>query len=75
MEPDFSRPGKPTENAFIEAFNGQFRQESLNENWFLSLEDPAEKVGFWQRHYMSRAARRCTAAVSLFRINVRLSGR
>ena len=33
----FSRPGKPTDNAFIEALNGRFRQECLNENWFLSL--------------------------------------
>ena len=44
VELDFSRPGKPTDNAFIEAFNGRFRQECLNENWFLSLEDAVEKV-------------------------------
>ena len=44
VELDFSRPGKPTNNAFIEAFNGRFRQECLNENWFLSLEDAVEKV-------------------------------
>ena len=47
----FSRPGKPTDNAFIEAFNGRFRQERLNENWFLFLEDAAEKVESWRRHY------------------------
>ena len=47
----FSRPGKPTDNAFIEAFNGRFRQECLNENWFLFLEDAAEKVESWRRHY------------------------
>ena len=51
VELDFSRPGKPTDNAFIEAFNGRFRQERLNENWFLSLEDAAEKVESWRRHY------------------------
>lgn len=33
VELDFSRPGKPTDNAFIEAFNGRFREECLNENW------------------------------------------
>ena len=33
---DFSRPGKPTDNAFIEAFNGRFRAECLNAHWFLS---------------------------------------
>ncbi len=36
---DFSRPGKPTDNPFIESFNGSFRDECLNVNWFLSLED------------------------------------
>lgn len=34
---DFSRPGKPTDNAFIEAFNGRFRAECPNAHWFLSL--------------------------------------
>ena len=48
---DFSRPGKPTDNAFIESFNGRFRQECLNENWFLSLEDAQEKVETWRLHY------------------------
>jgi putative transposase len=41
---DFSRPGKPTDNAFIESFNGSFRDECLNTNWFLSLEDAKEKI-------------------------------
>ncbi len=36
---DFSRPGKPTDNALIESFNGSFRDECLNVHWFLSLED------------------------------------
>ena len=36
---DFSRPGKLTDNAFIESFNGKFRAECFNENWFLSLTD------------------------------------
>ena len=51
VELDFSRSGKPTDNAFIEAFNGRFRQECLNENLFLSLEDAAEKVESWRRYY------------------------
>ena len=51
VELDFSQPGKPTDNAFIEAFNGRFRQECLNENWFLSLEDAEEKVESWRKHY------------------------
>ena len=41
---DFFRPGKPTDNAFVEAFNGRFRAECLNAHWFLSLADAAEKL-------------------------------
>ncbi len=48
---DFSRPGKPTDNAFIEAFNARLRAECLNESWFLSLGDAREKVEAWRRHY------------------------
>ena len=51
VELDFSRPGKPTDNAFIESFNGRLRQECLNENWFLSLEDVREKVEVWREEY------------------------
>ncbi len=39
VEIDFSRPGKPTDNAFIEAFNARLRAECLNASWFLSLAD------------------------------------
>tara|TARA_Y100000310_G_C20194212_1_gene583894 strand:+ start:111 stop:578 length:468 start_codon:yes stop_codon:yes gene_type:complete len=53
VELDFSRPGKPTDNAMIESFNARVRQECLNENWFLSLEDAQEKVEAWRRHYNS----------------------
>ena len=48
---DFSRPGKPTDNAFIEAFNGRFRAECLNAHWFLSLADAREKLEDWSRYY------------------------
>ncbi len=48
---DFSRPGKPTDNAFIEAFNGRFRAECLNTHWFLSLADAQEKLEDWRRDY------------------------
>ncbi len=48
---DFSRPGKPTDNAFIESFNGSFRDECLNVNWFLSIEDAAEKVQAFKHDY------------------------
>jgi transposase InsO family protein len=48
---DFSRPGKPTDNAYIEAFNGRFRSECLNAHWFLTLADAAEKMEAWLRYY------------------------
>lgn len=48
---DFSRPGKPTDNAYIESFNGSFRDECLNLNWFLSLADAQEKIENWRLEY------------------------
>ena len=48
---DFSRPGKPTDNAFIEAFNSKLHSECLNAHWFLSLQDACEKLEAWRRHY------------------------
>jgi putative transposase len=48
---DFSRPGKPTDNAFIESFNSRLRQECLNQSWFLSLEDAQEKIEAWRMEY------------------------
>ena len=51
VELDFSRPGKPTDNAMIEAFNARLRAECLNESWFLSLGDAREKVERWRRYY------------------------
>ena len=48
---DFSRPGKPTDNAYIESFNGSFRDECLNTHWFLSMEDAIEKVEAWRTEY------------------------
>jgi transposase InsO family protein len=44
VELDFSRPGKPTDNAFIESFNGKFRSECLNAHWFLTLDDARLKM-------------------------------
>jgi putative transposase len=48
---DFSRPGKPMDNAMIESFNGSFRDECLNVNWFLSMEDAREKIEKWREDY------------------------
>jgi len=51
VELDFIRPGKPTDNGIIEAFNGRLRQECLNESWFLSLDDARQKVEAWRQEY------------------------
>ena len=48
---DFSRPGKPMDNATVESFNGSFRDECLNVNWFLSMEDAQAKIEKWRRDY------------------------
>jgi putative transposase len=48
---DFSRPGKPTDNGLIEAFNGRLRAECLNEHWFLNLADAQEKLDAWRDDY------------------------
>jgi putative transposase len=47
----FSRPGKPTDNAMIESFNGTLRDECLNVNWFLSIEDARDKIEEWRTEY------------------------
>lgn len=44
VELDFSRPGKSTDNAKIEIFNGRFKQECFNLHWFLSIEDALGKT-------------------------------
>ena len=48
---DFSRPGKPTDNAYVESFNGRLREECLNANWFLSLADAQAKIEGWRHEY------------------------
>jgi putative transposase len=48
---DFSRPGKPTDNAFIESLNGKFRMECLNVHWFTSLDEMRRICEDWRRDY------------------------
>ncbi|MCP1366159.1 integrase core domain-containing protein, partial [Halomonas sp. BBD48] len=47
----FIQPGKPTQNAFIESFNGKFRDGCLNQHWFLSLADARHEITQWRTHY------------------------
>ena len=48
---DFSRPGKPTDNSFVEAFNGKVRAECIDQNWFLSLADARLKCEAFRHEY------------------------
>lgn len=48
---EFSRAGKPADNAFIESFNGTFRDECLNADWFESLKDAKMQIAVWRQEY------------------------
>ena len=47
----FIEPGKPQQNAYIESFNGRFRDECLNEHWFLSMRHAREIIAAWYQEY------------------------
>lgn len=47
----FITPGKPTQNAYAESFNGKFRDECLNQHWFINLRDAREKIEIWRQDY------------------------
>lgn len=44
-------PGKPNQNAYIESFNGRFRDECLNEHWFTSVDHARVVIEAWRREY------------------------
>ncbi len=48
---DFSRPGKPTDNAFVESFNGTFRAECLDAHWFNDLNEAKRVIEDWRQEY------------------------
>jgi len=48
---NFIRPGKPMENAYIESFNGRFKDECLNDNWFMSLQQARDIIEAWRVNY------------------------
>jgi len=47
----FIRPGKPTDNGYIESFNGKFRDECLNQFWFVNLLEARERIEAWRQDY------------------------
>src|SRR3546814_16124903 len=46
-----TQPGNPTQNAYVESFNGKFRDECLNENWSISLEHARAVIAIWRKDY------------------------
>ena len=48
---DFIDRGKPVQNAYIESFNGKFRDECLNQHWFLSLDEARKEIEKWRVDY------------------------
>lgn len=48
---EWIQPGKPTQNAYIESFNGKFRDEFLNENLFIDVDDAQVKAEKWRQYY------------------------
>ena len=50
------QPGRPMENGYVESFNGRFRDECLNENWFSSLADARERIAQWKQGLQRTAA-------------------
>jgi len=60
----FSRPGKPTDNPFIESFNGRLRQECLDQSWFVSIEDARNKIENWRLDYNANRPHRSLGNVT-----------
>jgi len=48
---NFSRPGKPTDNAFIESFNGTFRDECLDVHWLETFVEARQLIETWRQEY------------------------
>lgn len=48
VELHFIQPGKPVQNSFVESFNDKFRDECLNQSWFVSLADACPAIGDWR---------------------------
>lgn len=58
---DFSRPGKPVDNAFVESFNGTVRRECLSQHWFMGLEDAQTTLDAWREDYNNHRPHRSLA--------------
>jgi len=48
---DYIAPGRPMENGYIESFNGKFREECLNQNWFQNMSEASIIIEAWRKDY------------------------
>ena len=62
----FIEPGKPSQNAFVESFNGKFRDECLNENWFDGMQDARKKIEMWRVDYNTQRPHRSLRQLTPF---------
>ncbi len=58
----FIQLGKPTQNPFVESFNGKFREYCLDMHWFRDLAEAREEINEWRRHYNQVRPHRLTAS-------------
>jgi len=68
---EFSRPGKPTDNAFIKSFNGSLRDDCLNVHWFQDLTDAKDKLQAWMQEYNESRPHRSLNNLSLLEYKAR----
>ena len=68
---EFSRPGKPTDNAFIESLGGSLRDECLNVHWFDDLTDAQKKLQAWRREYNESRPHQSLNELSLLEFKAR----
>lgn len=66
VEIRFINKGRPTENGFVESFNGKFRNECLNENWFKDLREAKQIILEWKEHYNTSRPHSSLGGISPF---------
>lgn len=69
------QPGKPNQNAYIESFNGRFRDECLNENWFVSLAHARVVIEAWRREYNEERPKRALGGLTPSAYAAKLAGK
>jgi putative transposase len=65
----YSRPGRPKNNPFIVSFKGSLRDECLNTNWFLSLQDAKYKIESWRGDYDEYRSYSSLQGITLNQVN------